>query len=126
MASAIKSNRMYKYESIRIEWILHFQKHHTDYHRTVKNFFDDFHERHKGFQYVIGQIFDGTTHVLVDPDTYRKIKEELERKTGKEVPEVSSVSDVSITNNKVMFENATSYRQFSFSLKIKNDEIKRR
>ena len=76
------SDRMYKYESIRVELIKYFEGNYFFAAETVKDYFYNFHRRHTRFQFFITQIFDGTTHVLVDGNGYTAIKEELERKTG--------------------------------------------
>ena len=122
----INRDRFHKYESIRIEWTKYFEKNYFDQAHIVKGFFKTFHRTHKGFQFVIAELFDGTTHPLVRADDYQAVKEELERRTGKALPEVSNVSDVRIKEERKSFTDLESYRDFSMSLKDQNDKIKRR
>ena len=122
----ISRDRFHKYESIRIEWTKYFEKNYFDQAHTVKGFFKTFHRTHKGFQFVIAELFDGTTHPLVRADDYQAIKEELERRTGKTLPEVSNVSDVKIKDERKSFTDLEFYRDFSMSLKEENDRIRRR
>jgi len=122
----INPDRFHKYESIRIEWTKYFEKNYFDQAHTVKGFFKTFHRTHKGFQFVVAELFDGTTHPLVRADDYQAIKEELERRTGKTLPEVSNVSDVKIKDERKSFTDLESYRDFSMSLKEENDKIRRR
>ena len=122
----INRDRFHKYESIRIEWTKYFEKNYFDQAHIVKGFFKTFHRTHKGFQFVIAELFDGTTHPLVRADDYQAVKKELERRTGKALPEVSNVSDVRIKEERKSFTDLESYRDFSMPLKDQNDKIKRR
>ena len=122
----VNREHFHKYESIRIEWTKYFEKNYFHQTHTVKGFFKTFHRTHKGFQFVVAELFDGTTHPLVRADDYQAIKEELERRTGKTLPEVSNVSDVKIKDGRKSFTDFESYREFSMSLKDENDKIRRR
>lgn len=131
VAAAAKSEkidrgRFHKYESIRIEWTRYFENNYFNQAHIVKGFFKTFHRTHKGFQFVIAELFDGTTHPLVRAEDYQGVKEELERRTGKTLPEVSNVSDVKIKDERKSFIDLESYRDFSMSLKGQNDTLKRR
>lgn len=127
-AKSEKLNRdhFHKYESIRIEWTKHFERNYFQQAHTVKGFFKTFHRTHKRFQFVVAELFDGTTHPLVRAEDYRAIKEELERRTTKTLPEVSFVQDVKIKDERKSFADFESYRDFSMSLKNENDKIRRR
>ena len=118
--------RYHKYESIRIEWSNHFKNNFAKQEHIVQAFFKNFHLNHRGFQFVVAELFDGTTHILVDSSKYREIKEELEKKTGRSLPEVSNVSDVKVKDRARSFRNFQSHRDFSLSLKMANDKIKAR
>lgn len=121
-------DHFHKYESIRIEWTKYFEKNYFDQAHTVKGFFKTFHRTHKGFQFVVAELFDGTTHCLVRAEDYEAIKQELERRTGKTLPEVSNVKmkDVTIKEERKSFADFESYREFSMSLKYENDKIRQR
>ena len=121
----IDRDRFHKYESIRIEWTRYFEKNYFEQVHIVKGFFKTFHRTHKGFQFVIAELFDGTTHPLVRAEDYQPVKEELERRTSKTLPEVSNVSDVRIKDER-KFTDFESYREFSMSLKVQNDAIRQR
>ena len=117
-AGAGRYDRYHKYESMRIEWTKHTS--------TASAFFQNFHRSHPGFQFAIAELFDGTTHILVSAEKYDVIKDELEKKTGRTLPDVSNVSDVKIKEERKSFPNSQSHRDFSMSLKAGNDRIKAR
>lgn len=119
-------DRYHKYESIRIEWSNHFKKSFPKQEPIVFAFFKNFHRNHRGFQFVVAELFDGTTHVLVHSEKYAEIKEELEQKTGQSLPDVSNVSDVKVKQKGRSFPDLKSYSDFSLSLKAANDRIKAR
>lgn len=118
--------RYHKYESIRIEWSNHFKNKYAKQEHIVQAFFKNFHLTHRGFQFVVAELFDGTTHVLVESGKYLKIKDELEKITGRSLPDVSNVSDVKVKERARSFCNFQSHRDFSLSLKMANDKIKAR
>ena len=126
ISEKIDRDHFHKYESIRIEWTKYFEKNYFDQAHTVKGFFKTFHRTHKGFQFVIAELFDGTTHPLVRAEDYQAVKEELERRTGKTLPEVSYVSDVKVKDERKSFTHFDCYQDFSMSLKDQNDTIRRR
>ena len=120
-------DRYHKYESIRIEWTKYFENKFPRQKHIVSSFFPNFHRNHPGFQFVIAALnFDGTTHVLVSAEKYEVIKDELEKKTGRSLPDVSNVSDVKIKEERKSFPNYQSYMDFSMPLKTGNDRIKAR
>lgn len=123
---AIDRGHFHKYESIRIEWTKHFENNYINQAHIVKGFFKTFHRTHKGFQFVVAELFDGTTHPVVRAEDYKAIKEELQRRTGKNLPEVSYVSDVKIKEERKSFTDFDTFRDFSMSLKNENDKIRRR
>lgn len=123
---ALDHGKFFKYESIRIEWTKHFENHYFDEVHAVKGFFKTFHRTHKRFQFVVAELFDETTHLVVRADDYRGIKEELERRTKKSLPEVSHVSGVKIMEDRKSFLDFESHREFSMSLKNENDKIRQR
>ena len=118
--------RYYKYESIRIEWGKHFKNNFAGEEHVVQAFFKNFHRNHRGFQFVIAELFDGTTHVLVDSEKYLKIKEELEEQTGKVLPNVTNYCAEKVKEKAKTFQGFQSHRDFSLSLKNSNDKIKAR
>jgi len=121
-----RNDRYYKYESIRIEWSIHFKNNFAQQVPIVQAFFQNFHQNHRGFQFVVAELFDGTTHVLVDSEKYLKIKEELEKITGKTLPDVTSYCAVKVKEKAKSFQGFQSHKNFSLSLKNWNDKIKAR
>ena len=120
---ALDHGKFYKYESIRIEWTKHFENHNFDEVHVVKRFF---HHTHRQLRFVVAKLFDETTHLVVRADDYRWIKEELERRTKKSLPEVSHVSGVKILRSRKSFLDSESHLEFSMSLKNNNDKIRHR
>ena len=118
--------RYHKYESIRIEWSNHFKDKFAKQAHIAQAFFKNFHRNHRGFQFVVAELFDGTTHILVEAGKYLKIKEELEKITGRSLPDVSNVSDVKVKERAKSFRDFQSHKDFSLSLKTANDKIKAR
>ena len=121
-----RSDRYYKYESIRIEWSIHFKDNFAQQEPIVSAFFQNFHRNHRGFQFVVAELFDGTAHVLVDSEKYLKIKKELEKITGKDLPNVTNYCVVKVKEKSKSFQGFQSHRNFSLSLKNSNDKIKAR
>ena len=123
---ALDHGKFYKYESIRIEWTKHFEN--RWFHRDLvgRELIQFFHFPHELIQFVVVKLFDETTHLVVRADDYRRIKEKLERRTQESVPEVSHVSGVKIVQDRKFFLDLFSYREFSKSLKHKNDKIRQR
>ena len=121
-----RSDRFYKFESIRIEWRIHFENNFSQQVPIVSAFFQDFHRNHRGFQFVVAELFDGTTHVLVDSEKYFSIKEELEKITGRSLPKVTDYCVVKVKEKAKSFQSFQSHRNFSLSLKKSNDKIKAR
>ncbi|XP_058970005.1 uncharacterized protein [Pocillopora verrucosa] len=116
--------RYYKYESIRFEWRKFFEENHPRQRYMAEDFFKNFFRNHRGFQFVIAEIFDGTTHPLVSAEKFADLKNELERKTGQSLPEVSNTSDVKVKEERRSFSDLHTYINFSKSLKAANDQIK--
>ena len=123
---ALDHGKFYKYESIRIEWTKHFENHSFGKVGVERELFKFFHRPHKRIQFVVVKLFDETTHLVVRADDYRRIKEKLERRTQGYVPEVSHVSGVKIVQDRKSFLHFNSHREFSMSLKNKNDKIRQR
>ena len=121
-----RSDRYYKFESIRIEWKVHFENNFAQEVSAVSAFFQNFHRNHRGFQFVVAELFDGTTHVLVDSEKYLQNKEELEKLTGRSLPRVTSYCVVKVKEKAKSFQGFQSHRNFSLSLKNSNDKIKAR
>ena len=90
----------------------------------AEDFFKNFFRNHRGFQFVIAEIFDGTTHPLVSAEKFADLKNELERETGQSLPEVSNTSDVKVKEERRSFSDLHTYINFSKSLKAANDQIK--
>ncbi|KAJ7394126.1 hypothetical protein OS493_003804 [Desmophyllum pertusum] len=89
-------------------------------------FFHHFHRNHPRLPFMIGELFDGTTHVVVSVEEYVGIKDELQRKTRQSLPDVSYINDrdVTIKEERKSFPHYQSYRDFSMPLKVENDRIK--
>lgn len=121
-----RNDRYYKFESIRIEWKIHFENNFAQQVPIVSAFFQNFHRNHRGFQFTVAELFDGTTHVLVDSEKYLKIKEELEKITRRSLPKVTSYCVVKVKEKAKSFQGFQSHRNFSLSLKNSNDKIKAR
>ena len=116
--------RYHKYESMRIEWTIFFEQNFPGQKRIVADFFKNFLRNHRGFLFVIGEVFDGTTHALVSAEKYADIKVELEKKTGRSLPEVSNTSAVKIKDDGRSFPDFQTFLAFSKSLKAENDKTK--
>lgn len=121
-------DRYHKYESIRIEWIKYFKNNFPRQEQIVSGFFHHFHRNHPRLPFMIGELFDGTTHVVVSVEEYVGIKDELQRKTRQSLPDVSYINDrdVTIKEERKSFPHYQSYRDFSMPLKVENDKIKAR
>ena len=93
---------------------------------SIKTFFSNFIRNHRNFTFVVGELFEGTTHLLVEPSKYQQIKAEIEARIGKTLPDLGQLRDVKIIEGRKSFPNFNSFRSFSNTLKEKNDEVGRR
>ncbi|KAL9985353.1 hypothetical protein ACROYT_G007746 [Oculina patagonica] len=71
-------------------------------------------------------MFDGTVHLLVKPDKYRQIKEEIEERIDEALPDVAQIRDATILKKRKTFQDFQSFKDFCKSLKDENNEIIRR
>ena len=99
MATPVNRNIFYKYEAMRTKWSRCFEDVNPRASGTIKTFFNTFHKNHRGFTFVEGELFDETIYLLVSPDQYNQIKEEIEKKVGDTLPDVSKSRDVTIKDS---------------------------
>ena len=126
MASG-NSDVLYKYESMRIKWSRCFEEVRNDHVAdSIKTFFGNFHRNHRGFTFVVGELYDGTTHLFVKQSKYRQIKNEIEERVDETLPDVAQFRDVTIIKRRISFQGFQSYRDFGNILKEKNLEVERR
>ena len=126
MASG-NSDILYKYESMRIKWSRCFEEVRNDHVAdSIKTFFRNFHRNHRGFTFVVGELYDGTTHLFVKQSKYRQIKNEIEERVDETLPDVAQFRDVTIIKRRISFQGFQSYRDFGNILKEKNLEVERR
>ncbi|CAH3033258.1 unnamed protein product [Porites lobata] len=126
MASG-NSDVLYKYESMRIKWSRCFEEVRNDHVAdSIKTFFRNFHRNHRGFTFVVGELYDGTTHLFVKQSRYRQIKNEIEERVDETLPDVAQFRDVTIIKRRISFQGFQSYRDFGNILKEKNLEVERR
>lgn len=126
MASG-NSDILYKYESMRIKWSRCFEEVRNDHVAdSIKTFFRNFHRNHRGFTFVVGELYDGTTHLFVKQSKYRQIKNEIEERVDETLPDVAEFRDVTIIKRRISFQGFQSYRDFGNILKEKNLEVERR
>jgi len=117
---------MYKYESMRVKWSRCLEEESPRVARSIKNFFQHFYRNHRNFNFVVGQMFDGTTYLLVKPRNYRQIKEEIEKLIGKPLPEVAQMRNVNVLRKREVFQDFQSFKNFCKLLRDGNSEIVRR
>lgn len=125
MASSENRNFFYKYESMRTKWSRFFDQGNAKA-GTIRTFFNTFHKNHRGFTYVVGELFDESIQLLVSPDQYNQIKEEIEKKVGETLPDVSRSRDVIIKARGKSFPNLQSFKNYSKTLNEQNKEIEKR
>ena len=75
---------------------------------------------------MVGELFDDSIHLLVSPDQYNRIKEEIEKKVGETLPDVSRSRDVIIKARGKSFPNLQSFKNYSKTLNEQNKEIEKR
>lgn len=124
--TSVNPNILYKYESMRVKWCRSFEEESPRVARSIKNFFQYFYRNHRNFNFVVGQMFDGTIHLLVKPRNYRQIKEEIEEQIGETLPEVAQIRDVTVLRKRKTFQDFQSFKDFCNSLRDENSEIVRR
>ena len=124
--TSMDSNILYKYESMRVKWSRCFEEENPRAASSIKNFFQYFYRNHRNCKFVVGQMFDGTVHLLVKPDKYRQIKEEIEEQIDEDLPDVAQIRDATILKNKKTFQDFQSFKNFCKTLRDENSEIIRR
>ena len=124
--TSVNRNILYKYESIRVKWSKCFEEESPRVARSIKNFFQYFYRNHADFNFVVGQMFDDTVHLLVKPRNYRQIKEEIEEEIGETLPEVAQMKDVNILRKRKTFQDFQSFKNFCKLLRDENSKIVRR
>jgi len=119
-------NVLYKYESMRVKWSRCFEDESPRVARSIKNFFQYFYRNHRNFNFVVGEMFDDTTHLLVKPRNFRQIKAEIEGQIGETLPEIAQMRDVKVVRQRKAFPDYQSFKNFCKLLKDENREIVRR
>ena len=126
MASG-NSDILYKYESMRIKWSRTFEEDgNHEAADSIKTFFRNFYRNHRNFTFVVGELFDGTTHLFVKPSKYRQVKDEIEEQIDEILPDVAQMRNVTIIKKRKSFEDFQSFRDFCNSLKENNFAIENR
>ena len=120
------SNILYKYESMRTKWCKCFEEKNPYAASLIKNFFQYFYRDHRNCKFVVGRTFDGTVHLLVKPDKYRQIKEEIEEQIYEDLPDVAQIKDATILEERKKFQDFQSFKNFCKTLRDENSEIIRR
>lgn len=123
--ASVERNILYKYHSMRTKWIRAFEEGNPAALR-IENFFKSFYKNHSNFTFVIGKLCDGTTHLLLTPDKYHQIKEEIEQEIPETLPEVAQSRDVTILDQGKSFPNYRSFEKFCKDLKNENIDISER
>ena len=90
------SNVLYKYESMRTKWCRWFEGSDPWAANWIKKFFKYFYRDHRNFKFVVGELFDGKTFLLVKPTMYEQIKEEIEEEIDETLPDVAQSINQSI------------------------------
>ena len=93
---------------------------------SIKTIFRNFHRNHRGFTFVVGELYDGTTHLFVKQSKYWQIKNEIEERVDETLPDVAQFRDVTIIKRRISFQGFQSYRDFDNVLREKNLEVERR
>lgn len=125
--TSVNSNILYKYEAMRVKWCCYCcEEESSRVANSVKNFFKFFHRNHRNFTFVVGQLFDGTIHLLVKPAKYLEIKDEIEEQIGITLPDVAQIRNATILKKQKSFQDFQSFKDFCISLRDENDEIIRR
>ena len=124
--ASVNPNVLYKYESMRVKWSRCFEDENPRAARSIKNFFQYFYRNHKNFSFVVGQMFDDTSYLLVKPRNYRQIKEEIEEQIGETLPEVAEIRDATVLRKRKTFQDFQSFKDFCKLLRNENNEIVRR
>ena len=124
--SSADQNVLYKYESMRVKWSRCFKDESPRVAPSIKNFFQHFYRNHRNFNFVVGEMFDDTIHLLVKPSNFRQIKAEIELQIGKTLPEVAQMRDVKVLRQRKTFQDFQSFKNFCKLLRDENREIVRR
>ena len=75
---------------------------------------------------MVGELYDGTTHLFDKWSKYRQIKNEIEERVDETLPDVAQFRDVTIIKKGISFQGFQSYRDFDNVLREKNLEVERR
>ena len=68
---------------------------------------------------MVGELYDGTTHLFVKQSKYRQIKNEIEERVDETLPDVAQFRDVTIIKRRISFQGFQSYRDFDNVLREK-------
>ena len=120
------SNIFYKYESMRVKWSRCLAESNPKEARWIEHYFNYFYRNHRNFKFAVGELFDGTTHLLVKPARYRQIKKEIEDEIGKNLPEVAQVRNATIITRRKSFPDFQSFEDCRMALKAEKFENERR
>ncbi|XP_068711863.1 uncharacterized protein [Montipora foliosa] len=119
-------NILYKYHSMKLKWSRCFEDSDPRLADFVKSFFQYFYRDHRKFTFVVGEMFDGTRHLLVRPPKYQQIKQEIEDKIEENLPEVAEVRDAEIVKRKISFANFQAFNHYCKNLRDENLQIEKR
>ncbi|XP_068711864.1 uncharacterized protein [Montipora foliosa] len=119
-------NILYKYHSMKTKWSRCFEDCDPRLADFVKRFFTNFYRDHRKFTFLVGEMFDGTRHLLVSPPKYQQIKQEIEEEIEEILPEVAEVRDAKIAKRKKSFGNLQAFIDYCENLRDENLETERR
>ena len=119
-------NILYKYHSMKTKWSRCFEDRDPRLADFVKRFFTNFYRDHRKFTFLVGELLDGTRHLLVSPPKYQQIKQEIEEEIEEILPEVAEVRDSKIVKQKKSFGNLQAFIDYCENLRDENLEIEKR
>ena len=111
---------------MRVKWSRCLEESHPRKANRINNYFNHFYRNHRNFTFAVGELFDGTTYLLVKPAKYQKIKKEIEDEIEENLPEVAQVRNATIIKRKKSFPDFQSFKDYCKALKDKKFEIERR
>ena len=111
---------------MRVKWSRCFEEENPRVAHSIKHFFQYFYRNHRNFNFVVGEMFDDTVHLLVKPSNYRQIKVEIEEQIGETLPEVAEIRDATVLKKRKTFQDFKSFKDFCHLLRDENGTIARR
>ncbi|XP_068711861.1 uncharacterized protein [Montipora foliosa] len=119
-------NILYKYHSMKTKWSRCFEDRDPRLADFVKRFFTNFYRDHRKFTFLVGELLDGTRHLLVSPPKYQQIKQEIEEEIEEILPEVAEARGAKIVKQKKSFGNLQAFIDYCENLRDENLEIEKR